>query len=260
MSFDYQPVIFKLKQIKTWWLLPVFMLAGALIGLLVGFFLPPTYEATFTVTTNFEINMTDEITELMLDGAINHVGELVFNPEVVNDLIEAETSKGNPLTLEQLRKITSVERRLTSTFIKVKWQDPKIAARIANTWGEIFFDHLQKAYKQAVVAEGLTAYQETLETCLLQSDGSSAMDPCYGLDRDELQQDIKNVSLEIADARGKSLGLHPLLYVSQFTPAEIPSKPLYYSKNSLVLAGAMVGLVIALIILEVKYGDGVKEL
>lgn len=253
ISSDYHPAILHPRQLREWWVLPVFMVFGGLIGLVFSLFLSPVYEAVFTVTTNFEISPTKEITEIMLDGAINHVGELVFHPEVLTDLMEAEKEHGNLLSLEKLRQITTVERRLTSTLIKVKWEDPIIAARIANTWGEIFFQLLEKGYEQALIVDNLSAYQSTMETCLLEDSEGSPSGSFCGLDEVALQAEIERISLIIAEASFKSLGLSTNLNVSQYTPAEVPQRPLYYSRGSLILAGAAIGFLVAVLFLETKY-------
>ncbi len=255
MSIDYRPSVLHIKQIKFWWLIPVFMVIGALFGLLTSFFLKPTYEAVAAIATNFEINTTDEITELMLDGAINHVGELAFNPAVIDQLIEAERSDGNNLTLESLKKISSIERRMTTTLIKVKWQDRMIATRIANHWGEILYKSLEEAYEQALIAEDLSTYINNLEACSVQPVESDPNNNCDRFTLSELTDEITIVSTRIAEARNKSLGLHPLLLISQFSPAETPSKPLYYAKGSIIFAGALLGLLVALALLEIKYSN-----
>ena len=252
MNLNYHPSFFDKRYLRSWWLIPVFMLAGAIIGFLFGSILPPTYEAVFTLTTNFEIDPTEEITELMLDGAINHVGELVYNPEVINAVLLQETDKGNEISIERLKEITTVERKLTSTFIKVRWHDPQVATRIANNWGTALFSRLQAAYEQSLLADSLSDYQDSLETCILETDESYTANPCFGMDPDQLEESIDDLSTKISQAREFSLGLHPYLYVNQYVEAETPTRPLYYSKSTLVLAGAAIGLIIAVLLIEVK--------
>lgn len=259
MNIDYHPALFGLKHIKLWWIIPIFAVLGAIAGLLFTFILPPTYEAIFTLTTNFEIDPTEEITELMLDGAINHVGELVFNQEVLYHLIAQEAANGNNITSEQLKQITTVERKLTSTLIKVRWHDPVIAARIANTWGLSLYNRLQNAYEQSLVSDSLSDYQDSMESCMLQTEGSYTKEPCFGMDQDQLEETLTELSVKISEARDLSLGLHPFLYVNHYVEADVPAKPLFYSKNLLILAGGAIGLITSVIILEIKNSVGANK-
>ena len=250
-SEDYKLEIVTQRTLKLWWIIPIFMLIGSLTGYLASFFIEPVYEATFMVTTNMRISMTEEITEIMLDAAINHVGDLVFHPDVVDELISVEATQDNPLTLEVLKKITSVERRLMSTLIKVKWTDPQVAARIANTWGIIFYEKLNDAYEQSLIANSLSAYQAELETCLSNTTESECGSYC-GLEKDELVAEITYTTAQIAAAKSDSLGLSSDLNISQYQEAEVPTQPLRYSRGALILAGSGLGFITALIILETR--------
>jgi len=249
MALDYKPEIFSPKQLRSWWLIPVLMVTGALVGLFFSFFQKPIYEATATVTTNFEINPSEEITEIMLDGALYHIGDLAFYSPVIAELIQTEKVEGISLNLEMLRDISAVERRLNSTLIKVKWNDPRIAARIASSWVEILYGYLLDGYQNALLAEDLAEYQEKLETCMIVGENSEIN--CE-FSEGTLEQEIEYLSNEIANKRSLSLGLHPNLFISQFQPASIPEKPLYFGRGTLILSGSFIGLAVSLIIIETK--------
>ena len=135
-NLDYQVKLFSKKGFEPWLTMAVSILIGALIGGFLSLFFTPIYEAKALVTTNIELRIDGTITEIMLDAQVNHIGELVFYPEVVSRLIETEAAQGNALTLEGLKQRTSVERQLMNTVIKVKDPDPQVAARIASEWAE----------------------------------------------------------------------------------------------------------------------------
>ncbi len=163
---DYALRLFGRKNLFPWLLVFACMIAGALLGALLSLALPPVYEARALVSTNLELVQDANITEIMLDAEINHIGELVFHPEVVSALIEKEASLGNPLTLEQLKKITSVERQLMNTVIKVRDQNPEVAARIASEWAEILYTRLTDAYEHAVQLSSAKLQYNSIRDCL----------------------------------------------------------------------------------------------
>jgi len=247
---NIKPVIFQRSFLKNWWVIALGMIIGGLVGLVVSFSLPPIYEAKFIIVTNVRIDDTKEITEVMLDAAINHVGDLAYNPVIMERLVDSMNKQGVSLTFDKIIDNTSTERRLNATHLKVRWRDPNISKQIANTWGLILYDMLQDGYKQSVIADDLTAYQDTLETCLL-NETTSACGTYCGLSKEELQKEITRLGLEIATARNESLGLYSELTVSQYQEADYPEKPTFYEQHSLILAGMGIGFLLSLLLLEV---------
>lgn len=245
-----KPVILQRSFLRNWWILALGLIIGGLVGLVISFSLPPVFEATFIVVTDVRIDDTKEITEVMLDAAINHVGDIAYNPVLVERLVDALNKQGVMVDFETIIDITSIERRLNSTHLKARWRDPESAVKIANTWGLILFDMLQQGYKQAVIADDLTAYQATLEGCLLEEDISGCGTYC-GLSKEDLEGEITRLSIEIADRRNESLGLYSELTVSDYQEADLPEKPNYYEQRSLILAGMGIGCLLALLFLEV---------
>lgn len=249
-TLDIKPVLFQRSFLKNWWVIVLGMVVGGLLGLVISNSLTPVYESDFIIITNVRISVNKEITEIMLDAAINHIGDLAYNPVVVERLEDAMTRQGVMLTFEMLIDSSSIERRLNATHLKVRWKDPDIAMRIANTWGLVLYDMLQDGYKQALIAEDLTSYQATLETCLKDEDSTGCGTYC-GLTKEALQAEITRLSTDIAAARNESLGLYPELTVSQYKEADLAEKPAFYEKRSLILAGMGIGFLLSLLFLEV---------
>jgi uncharacterized protein involved in exopolysaccharide biosynthesis len=252
MDLDYKPSMLQIEKIKLWWWLPIITLTGALLGLLVSFFLKPQYEAVSKLITNFEINLTDEITEIMLDGAIYHVGDLVYDPGFMQQVVISEKAKGNSITTQDLKDIATVERQVTATLIRIKYEDPEVAARIANTWGQIVYAGLQEAYKQSLLTNELEDLKASLEQCLSVTDNTAEENPYCSHSIENLTDAIQNLTLEIADARNKSLGLHELLFVSDFIPAQVPALPLNFNRGVLIFSGSIIGFIIGIFVVEAR--------
>jgi len=125
---------------RQWWIIAACLLIGGLIGFGLSFLFPPVYEAVFKVTANVQLTEDPNISEFMVDNALLHVGELVYQQPLLDRVIEAEKSQGLVLTSELLRKNSSVERQITTTYLKVRWTDAQTAAQLANTWGMLFYD------------------------------------------------------------------------------------------------------------------------
>lgn len=249
-NLNITPAIFQRSFLKNWWVIVLGMVVGGLLGLVISSSLTPIYESDFIIITNVRISVDQEITEIMLDAAINHIGDLAYNPVVVERLEDAMTRQGVMLTFDTLVDSSSVERRLNATHLKVRWKDPDISMQIANTWGLILYEMLQDGYKQALIAEDLTSYQATLETCLKDENSTGCGTYC-GLTKEALQAEITRLGDDIAAARNESLGLYPELTVSQYMEADLTEEPAFYEQRSLILAGMGIGLLLSLLFLEV---------
>jgi len=249
-ELDYQVKFFSKKGFEPWLIVAVGIILGALIGGVLSLFFTPIYEAKALVSTNMELRVDGTLTEIMLDAQINHIGELVFYPEVVSRLIEMEAAQGNELTLEDLKQKTSVERQLMNTIIKVKDPDPQLAARIASEWAEILYNRLNEAYLHAVRLSEAKLQYEALSTCF--SDALKVPKTfCLSLTPDELSKEMERLNAIILEESPRSLGLTLALNVSQYQPAAVPADPLNYQRGTLILSGAGVGLIIGIIINEI---------
>jgi len=252
---DMKLSLFK-KGSHDWLAIVVFMLIGALLGYGVSFLKQPIYEATALVTTNIALNEEGSVDEFMLDAQINHIGDLYYNSDVIQKLIEREAGKGLNLDLETLKSMASIERRMLSTLVKIRHTDPKIAAQIASDWAEILFNKLQEAYPYAVE---LTTAKNTLfllENCANPPEGVEPNAFCESMTKEDYDKALAKAKEIILKNSQQSLGLSEYLNVVQWQAAEVPARALVYHRGSMVFAGSVIGLLIAFmtIIIRKKHG------
>ena len=161
----FVPAFFKMR--KHQYLLTVgLMLLGALIAFFLSSFIKFKYEAESVLITNLELVENTNITEIMVDSQLELVRQLMFHPDITNAVLKVEQEAGNPLTLDQLNKMSQVERRLNSTYIKVRSNDPQIEARIATTWAKTAYERLSQAYQHALLVSEAQWTLTTIEDCL----------------------------------------------------------------------------------------------
>jgi hypothetical protein len=67
---------------------------------------------------------------------------------------------------------------------------------------------------------------------------------CEGLDADELNEEIQQVTEELTQARAAGQGLSTALVFDLTDPARVPRRPVQSGRNSMVLAGGLIGLII----------------
>lgn len=234
------------------------MILGSLAGLLVSFVSPPMYEAKSYLITNLELVQDTNITEIMIDSQLELIGQIIYHPDITDAVLSLEMEAGNTYSLAELKKKSLVERRLMTTVIKVRDKDPEIAARIATNWTEIAYDRLSQAYTHALLVSEAHLTITFIEDC--QSDplvGESEF--CQNLTPEEAANLADNAQEIILAESPHALGLTKDLQISQYQPAAVPLEPIQGGRADLMLTGALIGLVLALILSELPSLEDFKE-
>ncbi len=234
---------------------------GGLIGYLSGFLLPPTYEAKAVLTVNIDLKEDRPIiTEIMVDSQLNYIGELMFNPKIVDQLLSQEVNSGNQLTLKELKSTASIERQLMSTIIKVRGNDPVIATRIASNWAKIAFETLLEAKSHVLAAAEAKQQLAFLEACFPSNPSNTEDKPanvteeafCKGLTYQSAEAKLEEATKVLAAEESKTLGLTPYIIVSQYVPASVPVTPTSTSQGMMALSGMIIGIVVGIVFIDIR--------
>ncbi len=256
-KIDFKPKIFRARA-NDWLGVAGIMLVGALIGLVLSFFLPPKYEATARLTTNLEVVTGTNVTEIMVDAQVDIVGTLVFHPDVVERVRQSLADEGMTYITTDLIRKTKIERQLMSTIIKVRDTDAEVAALIATTWAEEAYGRLTEAYPHALALSQAKATQAMLTGCIKDAT-KQALPFCQSLTEEKTEQLLSETKSIILQESPLSLGLTGELNVSQYQAALIPDRPIAFQRSILILAGALAGLVLALILGELLSKESERE-
>lgn len=244
VKIDFKPELFHNKG-KDWLWIAGLMLLGALAGMIISLLFPPQYEAAAKLTTNLEVVKGTNVTEIMVDAQVDIIGTLVFHPDVVQKVHDELAEAGLKYTADELINKTKIERQLMSTLVKVRDRDPEIAAKIASAWVKTTFDRLNEAYPHALALSEAKATQVMIKRCI-EDDSKKDLPFCLSLTVDKAKSILDETEKVILAESPLSLGLTSELNVSQYQPAPIPTRPVEYQRSILILAGALVGLVSAL--------------
>lgn len=256
-SNSFIPGILNLRK-NGFYLTVAFMLLFALIGLAVRSFFSFQYEAEAVLITNLELVEDTNITELMVYTQLELVRQLMFHPDITAEVLRVEHEAGNLITLEQLGNKSVIERRLTSTLIKVRDTDPLIAARIATTWAEAAFERLTEAYEHALLVSEAKWVLTSTEQCLTDEKLFTTAF-CESLTLEEVEEKTNTAHEIILAESPYALGLTKDLQISQYQPAGIPSEPVQGRRGNMALTGALFGLVLSLIYHELPHKKSATE-
>lgn len=241
----------RLLNLKTypWILLAACMFVGALFGMLASYALKPVYEATATLTANIEIVREGNVTEIMVDSQMTILGSQVYDAQVVDAVLKDEQAAGNNMSIEDFRKNASFERQMMNTLLKYRDYNPLIAQRVVNRWVNALYGRLLQAYPHGLaVSEARDTLQEITTSNTNQKVDQTQF--CKQLNA-EVEQDLKaKANAVILKESPLSLGLTSALTISNVIPADIPGQPLRYTRGSLILAGALVGMIGGIILIE----------
>jgi hypothetical protein len=145
--------------------------------------------------------------------------------------------------------MSQVERRLNSTYIKVRSNDPQIAARIATTWAKTAYERLSQAYQHALLVSEAQWTLTTIEDCLTEEILNQTYF-CRNLNPEKVQTLTSESQAVLLAESANSLGLTKDIKISQFQPAAVPMEPVRGSHSSMILLAALAGLVFSLILYE----------
>ncbi|HSN94695.1 MAG TPA: hypothetical protein VLR89_06490 [Anaerolineaceae bacterium] len=203
----------------------------------------------------------------MVDSQLNYVGELMYNSKIIEPLLSEEADSGNPLTLEDLKSMASIERQLMNTIIKVRGKDPVIVARIASNWSKIAFETLVEAKTHALLASEARQQLAFLETCFPTSSDIAKDKPanvtietfCEGLSIQSAEAKLAAATKVLTDEETKTLGLMPYINISQYIPASAPKVPTSTNQGMLTLSGMIIGIVVGIVFVELSRLKNIDE-
>ncbi len=244
----FVPALFKLKK-NQYLLISLTMVFFALLGLLGSFLIKPKYEAKSVLVTNFELVEDTNITELMVYSQLEIVRQIMLHPDITDEVIRLEQEAGNQISMEELKQMSVIEGRLNSTLVKIRSTEPEVAARIATNWVEVSYNRLSEAYEHALLVSEAKWVLTSSEKCLTDE---KVFDTafCKTLSLDSLEKQTEEAQAVILEEGPKSLGLTKEIQVSQFQAASIPTEPIQGGRANFMLIGALAGLVLSMITLE----------
>ncbi|NMB55679.1 MAG: hypothetical protein GYA15_13370 [Leptolinea sp.] len=227
---------------QAWKLLVIAVILGGLIGLAISFLIQPEYEAVSVFSFSIDYARTGLLTDVEEDQAMEVAGDLISSTEVVQITRDKAVEMGLPVKDLVLKKQLFAERRFGQWLLKVRWNDPAAAAKLANIWSEAARSVLQNAREAAWQADSLHRYILSLETCFQQSTANLPAQPLCQISRQaDLQAEITKSGQELQQRTEMSHGFFPGMNFSWEQEATAPESPVQYARGGLILAGCLAG-------------------
>lgn len=247
-DFSFDRVV--ARAYRGWWLVVIFTLLGGLLGFAISALRPALYEAQVEYTFSIDFARTGFLTDVEEDQAFEAMSDVIFSSEVLAEVVRAAQSEGLPVDLAALQGSITKERTLNTWTFRVRYSDLDGAVRLAGLWGQAAARALDAAAAAALEAGSLQQYLDSLEICLSQVTASEPVQAyCNQANLAEIQAEIAASGKNITAARQQSRGILPGMNY-QWTREAASARRVNAGRGLLVLAGAGIGLLAAVLILE----------
>jgi hypothetical protein len=236
------------RRLAAGWL---WILAGAMVGgclgLVASTLRPPLYEASAVVGIGIDRNRADVPDDITVRQAFDRVRGLLLADDTLAEAISLGVGRGGPTaTIESARSFRErirLSERPDGWVLAVLGTDPDETERMARAWAEVAVRRLQTASYHAVRA---AEWQGMLMGELSADCADSPSDQLDGLPIGAAGEIRFPAGLDPVRSRS-SRGILPALTYSLLRGSSGTASPVIWGRGSLVLGGAIVGLVIGVL-------------
>lgn len=152
------------------------------------------------------------------------------------------------------RQPFDAERQGYHFLLVVRGSDSAETAHLAVAWAEEAAAALQASVHHAEIADGLEYQADSLVQCL---QALAAVPPvyvpCEGQSSDQLRSQLDDLYTAIDEERSASHGVLSTAQVTYDPQAPSSTRIVRYGQNYLIISGAMIGLLVALVLVTSGY-------
>jgi len=238
------------RAVKYWWVVALLMIVGGITGLLVSVIAKPVYESNSVISTVIDFAYSGRMTDYEEDYLLTVIGDIVLSDAVMTQVVEAASNDNLAVEEKTLLAGLTASRQGFRWALSSRYSDAQVAQEVNRLWLKAAMNELQAFRSDSLAALAEFHAQVGIENCFEQS---VVLDPatpyCSAQDMDLLQRQLENLadgSLR-ADLLTRLLASRVSFEVTG--EPDLPSRPVHLGRNISTLAGAMVGMLLALIVL-----------
>lgn len=242
------------RAVKYWWAVALLMVVGGITGLLVSVIAKPVYESNSVISTVIDFAYSGRMTDYEEDYLLTAIGDIIVSDAVMTQVVDAASNDIPEIDENILLAGLTASRQGYRWGLSSRYYDAQVAQEVNRLWLNAAMNELQAFRSDSLTALAEFHAQVGIENCFSQA---VVLDPaapfCSAQDMDLLQRQLEN----LADGSLKADLLTRLLasrvsFEVTIEP-DLPSRPVHLGRNISTLAGAMVGLLLALIVLITGY-------
>jgi hypothetical protein len=244
---DLQPSQMGRRLLALWPLIFVAAVLGGAVGFIVSSALPAQFQATASLGIGADPNLAAPLSPNVQVEARLRIQDLLLSDSTLADARSTLSTELADETLGAFRSRLSLERYGTRWDLMATADSPDAAADIANAWASAGMAQFQQAQAHAIKAGEFQAllFSVACPPGVVVDAGEGDIWVCQEMNLD-LQPD--QVSQSLMEEARLSKGILPALSITEVGEASPPARPLIRLRASLILAGAVLGLVAGLVL------------
>ncbi|MCL4562646.1 MAG: hypothetical protein M1281_18800 [Chloroflexi bacterium] len=244
---EFSPLDRFSRALDYWWLIVILTIAGGVAGWGIHRLLLPEYEARAVISVSINYSQTGQLTQFEEDRALDMVGGLVQSTPVLDAIAKQAQASQIQVSAADLTRMGFWQRNEYVWVLKLRSRSPTDAQTLTNLWADEAYHQLNTAYQHALNAQNLQRYLNSLESCLSNTAASRpVLNPCNMSSLADLQTQLQSTGTAMYNELKASRGISPALSFDLSQKASLPVQPAAYGMNSLVLAGALIGFVVGI--------------
>jgi hypothetical protein len=242
------------RALQRWWLVAALCILGGLAGLVFSLFQAPIYEGKVVFSISIDTDHLIGLQKYQEDELIGYTTTFIESTAVRSVTVSQAQAEGITLNLADFTSRAILERQLYRVVLRVRHSNPQTAARLANLWAETAEDYLSRAVLLTETEESVRQHLAVMQTCAAQF----AQDSCGFATLESLRAEIDRIQLQYPEGKF-SQGISPWVIIRLTEMAQIPSAPVRFEQGGLVLAGALVGFLLAVWLLAARIPERLLE-
>jgi hypothetical protein len=238
------------RMMHFWWLIPVLMIAGGILGYLFSRLQKPVYESTAVITTVIDYAYAGRITDFEEDHVINAIGDVIVSDDVMNAVWRDAEESGLLAESSLLRKNLTLSRQGYRWELSSRSNDASTARSLNQLWLDYAVNALERIRQDSIYAMAEFTAQEEVITCFSQSVVMDPSSPFCGVDEMKvLQENLASLpDSEQKDSLSSRLLFSRITYQVTREP-DLPAAPVHNRGNVAGFTGAIAGLITSIFIL-----------
>lgn len=264
---DLDPRAIFERLLRFWWVLSLAMILGAMLGWAFSRTHPPVYEATAYYRASVDeqalikllgLDPQTELDFLTVNTYLTPLADLFYLPDIRDQVIAALQEEDITLAPGDFNTRNFIlDRRGFLWFVTARDSDPDRAVKMVDIWLQTV-DHRAHEFQNHLVNSRNLDFQNSLvERCFANFSFTEA-NQCAGTafaSLSQLDAFQRGLADQIAAETASSRGIDPLLSFMIERPAAASKAPMLFARSNLMIAGALAGLLIAIVLVFTGKGS-----
>ncbi len=244
---DFVPSDLLKRVFKFWWVLLLLMIMGGVAGILLLKLQKPIYESQASITTSIDFAYSGRLNEDEEDYLISTVGDIISSSSVFTAVKEQAASRDLSVTDDQIAERFTLARQGYRWELTVRDQDPALAQKLTQIWAEAADSALADFHVRTLETLAYRTAEMALQNCFSQMVVVDPVSAYCSVENIAALREMLSTSPASADLVSQPNAVLLSKISTEITDdAYLPANPEVFKRNFTTLAGAIIGLIVAL--------------